>query len=243
MGIRFICPSCDSKLNVKSHLAGKRGICPKCDARIRIPLKSKTGNQPAELAGDRNRTAKSIADCIAEKPEVKWYVRPADGGEFGPAPGEMIQVWANENRIDYRTNLRRDDWLNWQSAASIFTEFQKDFQLSASLPAEQNQDGTQTELESNSSIAVLERPVELDETRNIDPVGFDDEGFFRALETNPASIDPEVNFSNLQVDTSTLAHHNISRNTSSGNRIKGVILAFLSIVLLGSLVAVVILSQ
>ena len=243
MGIRFICPSCDSKLNVKSHLAGKRGICPKCDARIRIPLKSKTGNQPAELAGDRNRTAKSIAACIAEKPKVKWYVRPADGGEFGPAPGEMIQVWANENRIDHRTHLRRDDWLNWQPAASIFTEFQKDFQLSPSLPAEQNQDGTQTELKSNSSIAVLERPVELDENRNIDPVAFDAESFFRALETNPANIDPGVNYSNLQVENSTLAHHNISRNTSSGNRIKGLILAFLSIVLLGSLVAVVILSQ
>lgn len=243
MGIRFICPSCDSKLNVKSYLAGKRGICPKCDARIRIPLESKIGNQPAELAGDRNRTAKSIAACIAEKPKVKWYVRPADGGEFGPAPGEMIQVWANENRIDHRTNLRRDDWLNWQPAANIFTEFQKDIKLSVSPAAEQNQDGTQTELKSDSSIAVLERPVESVENPNVDPVGFEDESFFEALETNSVGIDRGANFSNLQVENSTLAHHNIRRNDASGNKIKGVILAFLSIVLLGSLVAVVILSQ
>ena len=243
MGIRFICPSCDSKLNVKSYLAGKRGICPKCDARIRIPLKSNVQDQPALLAGDRNRTVKSIADCLAEKPQVKWYVRPADGGEFGPASGEMIQVWANEKRIDHRTNLRRDDWLHWQSAASIFREFQQDGKPSPSPPSEQNQDGTQTELKQDSSIAILERPAESGASQNVTPVTFENEDFFEALETNSLGIESGANFANLQVEQSTLAHHNIRRNDSSGNKIKGVILALLSVVLLGSLVAVVILSQ
>ena len=242
MGIRFICPSCDSKLNVKSYLAGKRGICPKCDARIRIPLKSNAQDQPALLAGDRNRTVKSIAACLAEKPQVKWYVRPADGGEFGPASGEMIQVWANEKRIDHRTNLRRDDWLNWQSAASIFSEFQQDGKPSPP-PSEQNQGGTQTELKQDSSIAILERPAESVASQNVTPVTFEDENFFEALETNSLGIESGANFANLQVEQSTLAHHNIRRNDSSGNKIKGVILALLSVVLLGSLVAVVILSQ
>ena len=243
MGIRFICPSCDSKLNVKSYLAGKRGICPKCDARIRIPLKSNVQDQPALLAGDRNRTVKSIADCLAEKPQVKWYVRPADGGEFGPASGEMIQVWANEKRIDHRTNLRRDDWLNWQTAASIFSEFQQDGKPSVPPPSEQNQGGTQTELKQDSSIAILERPAESVASQNVTPVTFEDENFFEALETNSLGIESGANFANLQVEQSTLAHHNIRRNDTSGNKIKGVILALLSIVLLGSLVAVVILSQ
>jgi len=243
MGIRFICPSCDSKLNVKSYLAGKRGICPNCDARIRIPLESNVEDQPALLAGDRNRTVKSIAACLAEKPQVKWYVRPADGGEFGPASGEMIQVWANEKRIDHRTNLRRDDWLNWQSAASIFSEFQQDSKPSVSAPPKQNQDGPQTELKQDSSIAILERPAESVERQNVAPVTFEDENFFEALETNSLGIESGANFANLQVEQSTLAHHNIRRNDTSGNKIKGVILALLSFVLLGSLVAVVILSQ
>ncbi len=40
MGIRFICPECDNRLNVKSFLAGKKGFCPKCNARIEIPSES-----------------------------------------------------------------------------------------------------------------------------------------------------------------------------------------------------------
>ena len=40
MGIRFYCPDCGRRLNIKTFLAGKRGICPHCDARVRIPLES-----------------------------------------------------------------------------------------------------------------------------------------------------------------------------------------------------------
>ncbi|HIM29440.1 MAG TPA: DUF4339 domain-containing protein [Planctomycetes bacterium] len=40
MGIRFFCPSCDDRMNVKSFLAGKRGICPKCEAKFDIPMAS-----------------------------------------------------------------------------------------------------------------------------------------------------------------------------------------------------------
>lgn len=40
MGIRFYCPNCDHKLNVKSFLAGKRGVCPQCGGGLDIPLES-----------------------------------------------------------------------------------------------------------------------------------------------------------------------------------------------------------
>ena len=40
MGIRFLCPTCSHKLNVKSFLAGKRGVCPQCGAGLDIPLES-----------------------------------------------------------------------------------------------------------------------------------------------------------------------------------------------------------
>jgi len=36
MGIRFFCPN-GHKLNVKDHLAGKRGVCPQCGAKFLIP--------------------------------------------------------------------------------------------------------------------------------------------------------------------------------------------------------------
>ncbi|MBI2477362.1 MAG: DUF4339 domain-containing protein [Planctomycetia bacterium] len=40
MGIRFYCPDCGRRLNIKAFLAGKRGICPHCDSRVQIPLES-----------------------------------------------------------------------------------------------------------------------------------------------------------------------------------------------------------
>lgn len=40
MGIRFLCPTCGHRLNVKSFLAGKRGVCPQCGSGLDIPLES-----------------------------------------------------------------------------------------------------------------------------------------------------------------------------------------------------------
>ena len=44
MGIRFLCPKCEKKLNVKVSQAGKRGICPRCESRFRIPLSYNEGD-------------------------------------------------------------------------------------------------------------------------------------------------------------------------------------------------------
>jgi hypothetical protein len=47
MGIRFTCPN-GHKLNVKEHLAGKRGVCPNCGAKFLIPATSESnGGAPA----------------------------------------------------------------------------------------------------------------------------------------------------------------------------------------------------
>ena len=247
MGIRFICPSCDNKLNVKSYLAGKRGICPKCDARIRIPLASDSENQLAELAGDKPRMAKTVGECIAERPEMQWFVRPADGGEFGPVSGGMLQVWITEKRIDHRTELRRHDWVNWQQAEEIFTEFKQRSETGDTVASVKSVAGSQPKLQTDrrqdSSVAVLERPVETLGNLEVAQQTFDDDTFFEALEASSAGIESTATFANLQVDQSTLAHHNIRRSDATGNKIKGIVLAFLSVVLLGSLVAVVVLSQ
>jgi hypothetical protein len=52
MGIRFSCPN-GHRLNVKAHLAGKRGICPQCGIRVDIPL-------AGELQGATHQTADSL---------------------------------------------------------------------------------------------------------------------------------------------------------------------------------------
>ena len=242
MGIRFICPSCDKKLNVKSYLGGKRGICPKCDARIRIPIQSEVRESDstlAKLAGDKPRVPMSVEQCIAERPDLKWYVRPAEGGEFGPASGEILHSWITERRIDHRTQVRRHDWIQWQTASTIFSEFKKEGPAKYPDHFVQQED---TALKQTSEVAVLERPkasqlmLEASEP-------FEDDSFFLALETDSTTIAPNGSFANLQVEESTLAHHNIRRNDGSSNKLKSLVLATLSLVLLGSLVAVVIFSQ
>ena len=243
MGIRFICPSCDKKLNVKAYLAGKRGICPECEARIRIPMDSETEHLETSFAGDKRRSAMSIAKCVAERPELKWYVRPADGGEFGPASGEVLLAWIEEKRIDHRTHLRRHDWINWQPASKIFSEFQQSIHRPPRVNLVSKSEDAQSVLEPESQVAVLAPPSESPNILDATPASSNDDNFFEALETNAVEIETNYTFANLQVDQSTLAHHNIRRSDSSGNKMKGVVLAFLSVVLLGSLVAVVVLSQ
>ncbi|MBI1899934.1 MAG: DUF4339 domain-containing protein [Planctomycetia bacterium] len=53
MGIKFNCPQCQKKLNVKSFLAGKRGVCPHCGAAFEIPKKTegRGDGQAAASAG------------------------------------------------------------------------------------------------------------------------------------------------------------------------------------------------
>jgi len=48
MGIRFHCPTCSHKLNVKAFLAGKRGVCPQCGAGLDIPLESQLRKETPE---------------------------------------------------------------------------------------------------------------------------------------------------------------------------------------------------
>lgn len=49
MGIRFACPN-GHKLNVKEHLAGKRGICPDCGVKFIIPMPQATSPAGAGTA-------------------------------------------------------------------------------------------------------------------------------------------------------------------------------------------------
>ena len=44
-------------------------------------------------------------DPIAEAPEMIWYVRPPSGGQFGPAPGELMRTWLGEGRVDAADSL------------------------------------------------------------------------------------------------------------------------------------------
>jgi hypothetical protein len=69
MGIRFSCPN-GHRLNVKAHLAGKRGICPHCGVRVAIPPAS-------ELQAATHRAADSLQ---------------ATGGSFSPPSAPLSEI-------------------------------------------------------------------------------------------------------------------------------------------------------
>lgn len=175
MGIRFPCPECGKRLNVKAFLAGKRGICPHCEARFRIPLEGGSvaepirdearrvdrqgvaagsespghvgtfsqAAKPAQAANSRAATAQALAatdepeleistiaeptgepasaveDPIAAAPEAVWYVRPTTGGQYGPAKGDIMRQWLDENRVAADSLVWREGWAEWAVAGQV----------------------------------------------------------------------------------------------------------------------------
>jgi uncharacterized protein YlaI len=242
MGIRFICPNCDKKLNVKSHLAGKRGICPDCATRIRIPSEqaavtsndastSTKSYQIAEQAEDKPRVPLSIERCLREKPNLNWYIRPAGGDEYGPADNKLLLSWVGENRIGADTELRRDDWLQWKPASDIFINF-------AAAPTSDNSP-TSTSNTANSTNQNEKMPATDEED-----VDLSDESFLAALEYQADDTNGDFTFANLTINQSTMAQRNLqSQDSSKNKRNTGIALGILSVIILISLVVIVISSQ
>jgi hypothetical protein len=61
-----------------------------------------------------------MRDAIDEAPAAVWYVRPASGGQFGPAPGETMRAWIDEGRVAATALVWRAGWPEWRSAAATF---------------------------------------------------------------------------------------------------------------------------
>ena len=59
-------------------------------------------------------------DPISEAPQAVWYVRPASGGQFGPAAGEIMRRWISEGRVASDSLVWREGWPDWKPAASTF---------------------------------------------------------------------------------------------------------------------------
>jgi hypothetical protein len=139
MGVRFECPN-GHKLHVKAELAGKRGICPECGVKFVVP--SFSGERVAEAAAEAPLTAtptptpsgaassgsvviqtappsgiaRSAASENSQPPTVAvaWYIRPAAGGQFGPASTEVFQKWIAEGRVTADSWVWRTGWADWK---------------------------------------------------------------------------------------------------------------------------------
>ena len=64
----------------------------------------------------------SAADPLTEAGDVVWYVRPASGGQFGPAGCEIMRTWLGEGRLGGDSLVWREGWREWQEAAAVFPQ-------------------------------------------------------------------------------------------------------------------------
>jgi hypothetical protein len=135
MGIRFLCPN-GHKLNVKSFLAGRRGICPHCGERFYIPNQSTPDlrvtavqkrddhRRPESPVGTGTTSEVANSEGLSE-PNTGvgvWYVRGADGEQYGPADDRMMQQWLHEGRVPSDALVWRDPWTEWQPARDVFEQ-------------------------------------------------------------------------------------------------------------------------
>jgi len=78
---------------------------------------------PAVPATPLSRPAEPEApDPLTEAGDVVWYVRPASGGQFGPANAEVMRAWITEGRVAADSLVWREGWRDWQEAAEVFPQ-------------------------------------------------------------------------------------------------------------------------
>jgi len=61
-------------------------------------------------------------DPLTEAPTAVWYVRPAAGGQYGPATCEIMRTWLNEGRVGADSLVWREGWHDWQEAHQVFPQ-------------------------------------------------------------------------------------------------------------------------
>ena len=129
MGVRFECPR-GHKLNVKAHLAGQRAICPECGARFIVPAAS--GGRVEEASGEpplAGQTVVASQSAAASLPAgapgdaPAWYVRPASGGQFGPATTDEFRQWVADGRVPRNAWVWRTGWADWKAGAEAVQTF------------------------------------------------------------------------------------------------------------------------
>ena len=65
-------------------------------------------------------------DPLDEAPNAVWYVRPPGGGQFGPAPGDVMRTWIAEGRVAPEAIVWREGWRDWQEASAMFPQLAPD---------------------------------------------------------------------------------------------------------------------
>ncbi|MCA9179876.1 MAG: hypothetical protein KDA51_00445 [Planctomycetales bacterium] len=82
--------------------------------------------QAAESAADQSPsppTTLALPQALQSSVESKWYVRPPSGGQFGPAPSQLVWQWLGENRVGRDALVWCEGWPEWLIAEEVFDDY------------------------------------------------------------------------------------------------------------------------
>ncbi len=133
-GKRGICPHCDARWDipldseipdgapkVRPSTNGDQGEPEHAAPAAAVPLISAATAEANSVAHGRQLpVTPSIQDPIAASPDAVWYIRPASGGEFGPAKGDVMRRWMEEGRVAADSMVWCEGWAEWQTAGPVF---------------------------------------------------------------------------------------------------------------------------
>ncbi|MFO1062396.1 MAG: DUF4339 domain-containing protein [Pirellulales bacterium] len=84
---------------------------------------SSNGAAPSIASSASNAADFPLPAAVAESPLSVWYVRPATGGQFGPADGKVFVQWLSDGRVAPEAYVWRDGWPDWQPASVGLADF------------------------------------------------------------------------------------------------------------------------
>ncbi len=94
------------------------------------PVAPKVVLKPINVGGvvtDSENVSEGIAQKFsASEPDALengvavWFIRPASGGQFGPASSKLLRQWIEQGRVTGDSFVWCEGWDNWQVASDVF---------------------------------------------------------------------------------------------------------------------------
>jgi len=166
------------------------------------PAPPAPGTQPPAETAAPQQTSTATAVPV-------WYVRPATGGQFGPADDTLVRQWAADGRVGADAYVWRTGWPNWRLASEAKDYFPHLAPVTPQTPT------------------LPSSPAEAAPTPT--PAGQDPNQYTKTTETTPSSAD---------VALTTARYQRRKQRAASGQMLAAVTLIVLALTLAGVLLAV-----
>jgi len=134
-GKRGICPECGAKFIVPSfsgeRVAEDNGVAtgstvvvnpPPSQGGARGGIPDASSSQPAANSATASSVVVTPPAPAAPEPAA-WYIRPASGGQFGPASDEAFAQWIAEGRVSTDSWVWRNGWTDWKAGGEALREY------------------------------------------------------------------------------------------------------------------------